>query len=201
MNRQDNLEDLWKTQPLQQPVRGDEMRSIVLKKISAFDRTIRMRNTREVVGAVAVAVYFLFLASVHRNAIELVGNLIVVAGALWIIYYIRRHGAGPLEPAPDQPVESFRRALALKYEHQIRLLRRAKFWYLLPIYVGLLTGSAGLLLEQAKTRPLTWIDALSPLIYTLIFAGLWWVNEVYAVRKLERSRTQILSGEVEAPQF
>jgi hypothetical protein len=34
-----------------------------------------------------------------------------------------------------------------------------------------------------------------------MFAGLWWVNEVYAVRKLERSLTQIRSGEVEAPQF
>jgi hypothetical protein len=200
MNRHDDLENLWKTQPLETPIKGEEMRSVVLKKISAFDRTIRMRNMREVVGAVAVAVFFLFLASVHRNAIELVGNLIVVAGALWIIYYIRRHGAGPLEPAPDQPVESFRRALALKYEHQIRLLREAKFWYLLPIYVGLLTGAIGLLLEQAKARPLMWFDGLPPLFYTLIFAGLWWVNEVYAVRKLERSRTQILSGLDDAPQ-
>jgi hypothetical protein len=201
MNRQDDLENLWKTQPLEAPIKGDEMRSVVLKKIRAFDRTIRLRNLRETVGSLAVAAFFIFLATVQRNTIERSGSAIVVAGALWIIYYIHRYGTGPAEPAPDQPVESFRRALALKYEHQIRLLRRAKFWYLLPIYVGLITSAIGLSLEQTKARPLMWLDALPPLVYTVIFGGLWWVNEVYAVDKLERSRTQILSGNEGAPQY
>lgn len=200
MNRPDELEQLWKTQPLDKAVRGEEMRSVVLKKISAFDRMIRMRNRIEVAGALAVVLLFLYFAWVQRNAIERLGSIIVVAGAMWIIYYIRRHGTGPLEPAPDQPVESFRRALALKYEHQIRLLRRVKFWYLMPIYVGLITGAVGLTQQQTQTRPLMWLDALPPLVYTLIFAGLWWVNEVYAVRELQKSRTQILSGMDDVPQ-
>jgi hypothetical protein len=200
MNRPDDLEQLWKTQPMDRSIKGEEMRSVVLKKISAFDRRIRMRNRIETVAALAVAFFFLGAGWMQRNGIVRLGSTIVAAGALWIIYYLHRYGTGPVEPAPDQSVDSFRRALALKYEHQIRLLRNVKFWYLLPMYIGLLTGTVGLLKEQAQTRPLMWADALAPLFYTLVFAGVWWLNEVYGVRKLQRSRTQILSGMDDMPQ-
>ncbi|HXA07009.1 MAG TPA: hypothetical protein VNY30_19315 [Bryobacteraceae bacterium] len=36
-----------------------------------------------------------------------------------------------------------------------------------------------------------------PLIYTLIFAGIWWLNEIYGVRKLERMRAQVTFGTAE----
>ena len=189
----DELEILWKTQPLDNAVKGEEMRMAVLQKITSFDRMIRMRNRIESVAALAVAAFFLY-AGTQRNGLQRLGSLIVAAGALWIIYYVRRHGMDHGEPAPDQPVESFRQALALKYEHQIRLLRNVKFWYLLPMYIGLLTTTAGLLNDQSQTRRLMWTDAIGPVIYTLIFAGVWWLNEVFAVHKLQRSRTQILSG-------
>jgi len=194
MSQPEELEDLWKSQPLDKSLKGDEMRSVVLKKISAFDRTIRMRNLRETVTAVAVAAFFLYLAWLQRNGIARLGSGIVAAGAVWIVYYLRRFGTGPAEPSPDQPAESFRRALVMKYEHQIRLLRKVKLWYLLPMYVGLITNTAGLLQQEAQTRRLTLLDAIAPLIYTLIFAGVWWLNEVYAVRKLEHTRSQILAG-------
>lgn len=194
MNRPDDLEYLWKTQPVDTSIVGEEMRSVVLKKIASFDRRIRIRNRTESVAALAVAVFFGYAAWMQRNGIERLGSAIIVAGALWIIYYLRNHGTNPADPSPDQTVGSYRHALALKYEHQIRLLRSVKFWYLLPMYVGLLTSSVGLLKEQAEKRPLTLADAIFPLVYTLIFAGVWWLNEAYSVRKLQRLRTQVLSG-------
>jgi hypothetical protein len=95
---------------------------------------------------------------------------------------------------------NYRRALALKYEHQIRLLRNVKFWYLLPLYVGLLISSAGLLQEHAQKGVLSWTDAVGPLVYTLIFVGIWWLNEVYTVRKLQREHAQVTSEAKEETQ-
>jgi hypothetical protein len=46
-------------------------------------------------------------------------------------------------------------------------------------------GAAGLL----------WLDAIPPLAYTMIFAVLWWLNEVYAVNKLQRLHRQVLLEE------
>lgn len=194
MNQPDDLEQLWKTQPVDPAVKGEEMRNIILKKTEKFDRTIRRRNMRETVAAVFVAIFFTYIAWVQRNEIERAGSIILVAGALWIIYYMRRHGTEPPDPNPDQTLEGYQRALVRKYDHQIRLLRKVKFWYLAPLYVGLLTGSAGLLKEFAERGESLWLAILFPSFYTLVFAGIWWLNEVYGVRKLSRLRAQVTAG-------
>jgi vacuolar-type H+-ATPase subunit I/STV1 len=144
-----------------------------------------------------VAAFFAIAAWKQHNAIERLGSLIIVAGALFIIYYIRRHGAEPPDPNPDQTLGGYQRALAEKYGHQIRLLRNVKFWYLAPMYVGLLIATAGLLKERAASGALTWVDAIGPIVYTLVFAAIWWLNEVYTVRKLQGMRTKLMAGEEE----
>jgi hypothetical protein len=194
MNTPDELEALWKTQPVDPAVRGEEMRKLVLNKTEKFDRAIRRRNMRETVAAVIVAVAFTVIAWGQHNGIERAGSIILVASSLWIIYYMLRQGAEPADPSPDQTLAGYQYALVRKYDHQIRLLRNVKFWYLLPMYVGLLTGSAGMLKEKAERGPLTWVDALFPAIYTLIFAGIWWLNEGYGLSKLQRMRQQVTSG-------
>jgi len=194
MNQPDDLEQLWKTQPVDPAVKGEEMRKIILKKTEKFDRTIRRRNMRETIAAVIVAIFFTYIAWGQHNAIERAGSFIIAAGALWIIYYMRRHGTEPADPNPDETLEGYQRALVRKYDHQIRLLRKVKFWYLAPLYVGLLTGSAGLVKELAEKGESIWLAAVFPLFYTLVFAGIWWLNEVYGVRKLSRLRAQITSG-------
>jgi len=95
----------------------------------------------------------------------------------------------------------YQRSLAEKYDHQIRLLRSVKFWYLAPMYVGLLTMTAGLLKERAASGTLKWLDALGAVVYTVVFAAIWWLNEVYGVRKLERMSAKLIAGgeEIETP--
>ncbi|MBZ5593610.1 MAG: hypothetical protein LAP39_15325 [Acidobacteriia bacterium] len=194
MNRLDELEQLWKTQPVDPAVKGEEMRKIVLQKTEKFDRTIRRRNILEMIAAAAVAAFFIYIAWGQHNGIERAGSFMLVASSLWIIYYMWRHGVEPPDPNPDQTLAGYQNALIRKYDHQIRLLRSVKFWYLAPFYVGLLISSVGLLKELAEKGAPTWFAFLFPAIYTLIFAGIWWLNEVYSVRKLKSMRAQVLSG-------
>jgi hypothetical protein len=194
MSKPDELEQLWKTQPVDPAVKGEEMRKIILKKTERFDRTIRRRNIRETVAAAMVAIFFTYIAWGQPNGIDRVGSLILVASSLWIVYYMWRRGAEPPDPNPDQTLEGYQRALVRKYDHQIRLLRNVKFWYLAPMYVGLLTVSAGLLKERVEKGSPIGLAVLYPIFYTLLFAGIWWMNEVYAVRKLERMRARVTSG-------
>ncbi|MBV8807314.1 MAG: hypothetical protein JO033_01455 [Acidobacteriaceae bacterium] len=189
-----NLEELWKSQIVDTGTKGEQMRRIVLEKTATFDRMIRLRNETEILAALLVVAAFSYFAWLQRNGLERAGSIVIIAGALWIVYYILRHGAGPEDPSPDQTISSYQRALVRKYEHQIRLLRKVKFWYLAPLYIGLLTGSVGILREHAKQGTVGWADAILPLLYTLVFAGVWWLNEVYSVRKLQRWRAQVLAG-------
>jgi hypothetical protein len=193
MNEPDGLEPLWKGQAVDEAVTGREMREIVLKKITDFDRMIRVRNMMESVAALVVAAFFAYAAWRQSNWIEQLGSVIIAGGALWIIYYLRRHGTS-IEPPPDQTLASYRRGLVLKYEHQIRLLRNVKFWYLLPLYVGLLIATLGKLREQAANRDLIWADAVPPLVYTVFFVMVWWLNEGLAVGKLRRLRAKLISS-------
>jgi hypothetical protein len=208
MNTPDELEQLWKTQPVDPAVKGEEMRTIILNKTAKFDRTIRRRNIRETVAAFAVAVFYFYATWVQRNGIARFSSAIIATGALYIVCYMWRGGSEPAsnslslrDPKPDQTLAGYQRALASKIDHQIRLLRSVKYWGLLPMFVGLVIGSIGIVKEHAEKATLTWVDGIAPLLYTLVFSGVWWANEVWAVRKLERMRAKLMAGgeEIGAP--
>jgi hypothetical protein len=186
------LENLWKTQPLQAAVKGEEMLDIVIRKSAAFDRRVAARDRRETLAGLVVAAIFGVAAWVQTNPLQRAGSLMAVAAAAWIIVYIRGNRTHPVpDPAPDQSLTGYRQALASKYDHQIRLLKTAKFWYVLPLYIAVLVIMAGSILERARTRPLVWSDATPIVFQTLFFGVVWWLNEIYAVRKLRRSRMQL----------
>lgn len=197
MNRSDELEQLWKTQPADTALRGEEMRKIVAEKMRSFDRRVQWRNRIEIAAALVVALFFAYAGWIQHNDIERAGCAILVAGALYIIYYIRRNGGEAPDPNPDQTIEAYQRAMVSKFDHQILMLKNVKYWYLAPMYIGLLTLSAGKLWEYSEKGALSLIVATGPLIYTLVFAGVWWLNEVYAVGKLQRARARLVAEMIE----
>jgi len=194
MNKPDELEQLWQTQPVEADMKGEEMRQIILRKTEKFERTIWWRNTREVAASAVAAIVFAYLTWKQANGLARLGSAIITCSMVWIIYYFRRHGSGPADPAPDQSAAAFQSALISKIDHQIRLLSNVKLWYLLPMYVGLMIFSAGGIRDHAFAGTLSWRDVTGPVLYTGFFSFVWWLNEVYAVRKLERWKTKLAAG-------
>ncbi len=198
MPNRDDLEQLWCGQTLGPPPKGEDMLAIAISKTDRFDRRIRTRNLTECVAAAAVAVLFAIFAIRVPDAFLRAGNLVIAASGLWILFYILKYGREAPQPAPDQSIAAFERALARKYQHQIRLLKSVKYWYLLPPYTGLLLLSAGMLRQRAAHGPLHWVDFIPPAIYTAVYAGVWWLNEA-AARRLEREREVLLGENDERP--
>jgi hypothetical protein len=194
MNKPDALEQLWQTQPVRTDVKGGEMYQIILHKTEKFERTIWWRNTREIVASAVAGTVFAYLTWKQANGIARLGSAFITGTMVWIIYYFWRYGSSPADPNPDQSATAFQSALISKIDHQIRLLRNVKFWYLLPMYVGLLVFSAGGIRDHAATGTLSWRDTIGPALYTLFFASVWWLNEGYAVRKLERWKIKLAAG-------
>ncbi|SRR5579864_5553599 len=190
----DELEQLWQAQPVETAMKGEEMRQIILRKMEKFDRTIRWRNLREVLASAVAGIFFGYLTWKQANGIARVGSALITAAMAWIIYYFWRYGSGPADPKPDQSATAFQNALVSKIDHQIRLLRSVKFWYLLPMYVGLLVFSTGAIQDHAVAGTLSWHDAIGPVLYTVVFGFVWWLNEGYGVTKLETWRTKLAAG-------
>jgi hypothetical protein len=193
MTENDELRALWNCSPPATGKRGEDIMQAVQQRTQRLDRAIRNRNWRECIAAGLVFAFFLWGALRTADAFVRAGSLIIMASAIWIAFYFIRFGKARAAVAPDQSLTSYAQSLAANYDHQIRLLKSVKYWYLLPPYLGLLTLTAGQLLARAKAGGLNWGDAVYPAIYTVFFAAVWWLNEVYTVGKLRESRAKILA--------
>lgn len=193
MNNEDELKELWKSQPASGIVKGNEMLEIVEKKMQKFDRMIAMRNRVECIAAAAVVIFFTWTAVRAPNVVMKAGSLVVAAGAAWIIFYMLRYGRAKMIADPSENLANYTQALVGRYDQQIRLLKSVKYWYLLPMYIGLLILSFGTSIQWAKAGVPAWVNVIGPTICTVVFGFLWWLNEVPAVRRLRNERAQLLS--------
>jgi hypothetical protein len=121
---------------------------------------------------------------------------IVALSGIWIVYYILRHGGGPKRLDPGMGLSVYNQLLRENYEQQIRLLRRVKYWYLLPPYIGIVIGNIGVWFQQTSEghNPGVRLASLLGLAFvTLIFGVIWILNERYGVRHLERLKRELLA--------
>ena len=133
---------------------ADEVLDYVRQESAKFDRTISKRNWRECLAAVPVVVVFLLFSQFVDHWITAAGCYCAAASAVWIVFYLVRHGRGPADPDPQQSLASYREALREKFDHQIQLLKAAKYWYILPFYVSFVLLYSGQMLDDLhRKRP------------------------------------------------
>ena len=152
-----------------------------------FDRTIHFRDLREIAGGVLVGVIFLWLAIHDRTPLERAAHLWLAACGVWIVYYVRRYAKISRKPAPEQTLLTYQRELLERYDRQSRLLKNAKYWYILPLWAGLLFSAVAVL---ERTGSLA-IFGLMVVWVTLVNAAVWWLNEVIGVRYLQNKRREL----------
>jgi hypothetical protein len=189
MNSNDELRDLWQ-QSAGEPARtGEDMLTLVIEKTRKMDRQIASRNARECLAAAAVTIFFGWLAIWHApTAIERIGWTITALSGIWIAFYILRFGKGPGQPDRTASVMAYASVLAENYERQIRLLRSVKYWYLLPIWVGMAIGMTGVWL---RLHTPAWVLAVKLGSVTATFAFVWALNEWWGVRYLKRLKAEL----------
>jgi membrane protein YdbS with pleckstrin-like domain len=194
MNTQNELRDLWLNEAGCQPAKGgEEMLTLVIEKTRTFDRQIAVRNALECMAAAFVVGLFAWFAWTAPNAIMRAGMAIVAFSGVWIAFYILRYGGGPGRLDPGMDLSAYNRLLAESYDQQIRLLRRVKYWYLLPPYLGILVGNVGVWQRLASEGQNPWVSLLGLGLVTAIFVGIWILNERYAVRRIERLKQELRS--------
>jgi hypothetical protein len=192
MPDKDELNQLWCGQTTGLHTKGEDMLAIAIGKADRFDHTIKMRNWRECGASALVTAFFAWSAWRSPEALVRAGYLVVAASGLWIVFYILRYGREAPAPTPDQSLAGFQQALLRKYEHQIRLLKNVKFWYLLPVFSGLLLASVGGMVTHAAVGRPVWPEFIAIALYTAVFGFIWWLNEVPTVKKLRREREALL---------
>lgn len=195
---------LWQSTPAGAERDTTQMLEAIQNKARAFQRTIFWRDAREI-GASAVMVPIFAYVAIQARPCPLMsaGFILMAVSCLFIAGWLWRSRRGGPQPAPEDSVAAYGRALLAGYDRQIALLRTAKYWYVLPLYASALTAFAGViamsaaplgrLREQAPERWLLGVGFLAGVfvLLTALMGFVWWLNEGYAVRKLAAERESL----------
>jgi hypothetical protein len=195
---------LWQSTPAGPERDMTEMIETIRKRARAFERTIFWRDVREIGVALVMVPVFVWVAiQAQASPLLFAGFMLLAASNLFIAgrLWWSRHGSP--RPAPEESVAAYGAALIAAYDRQIALLRTAGFWYVLPLYAGMLAIYAGIvaqsadalgrLRQQAPERWLLGVGFLAAvfLLMTALAAFVWWLNERYTVRKLAAARASL----------
>jgi hypothetical protein len=187
MNDQ-QLKEVWMSETAFVPFNESELIAQVRRQAHAMDRRIQRRNWREYIAAALVIVY---VAAVgwRTDGLVRLGCVVIVAALAGVCYFLKRFGSATPEPDPQLTLAEYRDAILNKFDRQIWLLKNAKFWYVLPLYVAMMLfyGVVALKVAAAGLYP-RWFDFAFPVGATLFCGFVWWLNESYGVRKLRRER-------------
>jgi hypothetical protein len=132
----------------QHAARGQMTPDEFARDVEQFRRMVHRRNRNELQASAVVSVVFLLVAWRTPEPVARIGFGLVVAAALFIMYFIWTRGTSPTVPLPaglPEAVTAYRQELA----HQRDLLRNIGWWYLLPF----LPGVAVFIVAGVQARP------------------------------------------------
>jgi len=167
---------LWQSQE------GENM-TITLDEIrhrgARFERRIWWRNFREyAAGAVVIPVFVAQLFTVHGWG--LVPPVLLIAGMVYVLVQLHRHGAARPLPA-DAGMRASLDFHRLELERQRDALRSVWRWYLLPFVPGFAaTAVASAFQRKSAGVPIAFVAFAA-----LVLAGVWHMNQ-RAAQKLDR---------------
>jgi hypothetical protein len=186
MTPTDELRQLWQSD-ITEAIDQRELLRELERRSRNFDRTIRWRDFRETAAGLLITVVYLWFAVRAGSTFERVADLWLAACGVWIAVFLYRYSKLSRKPAPEHTLAVYRQELVERYDRQIRLSKSVKYWYILPLWVGLLLNAAAYRVGGGDN-----IRFLSIVIFvTAVSAGVWWLNEGPGVRYLQRKRQEL----------
>jgi len=176
----DALKQLWKGQDLEAlPKLSDEAQIATLKKrMKRFDKTIQWRDYREVAACIVIIVYFGWHLLVGKYpALMQAGFVVLIGSAGFIAWKLIGSKLRLPKAEADAPVFDVVKVELQKVGNQIGLLQSVAWWYLLPLFVGMMLctwGGSGSFSTNLFGSSFTFV----------IYAFIYWLNQFAVKRSL-----------------
>jgi hypothetical protein len=184
----EEMKQLWQNQTIPEPDTGlAALVTTAREQHRKFQRTIFWRDFREVGVALMLIPLWIWIA-VRQQApwttYIMVPALIFVAAFMVIDRLRRKAGATPPNESVVEALESALREV----EHQIWLLRSVQWWYIGPIFAGLVIPDLHRLLAGKDSAG----EFLRELGFDLLLGLLvWWLNQSAVKRGLVPQREEL----------
>lgn len=143
---------------------------------------IRNRNYREWAACAFVAPFFLYeaftKAAPKDTWIQRACSFEIAVGAVFIAYYIYQKSYKNLKSTkPEQEI----------IEDEIKLLSTARYWYVLPLFVGMFGIFVDNFVSALQNNELILFSGINLIITLAMALGVIYLNEVVGVRELKKS--------------
>ncbi len=174
----DALKQLWKGQPFAAlPALPDEKQIAVMKRrMKGFDKTIRWRDYGEVAAGIFIIVYFgreLILG--NHSLLTQAGCVVLIVSCIFIDWKLITSKRRVPKAEPNAPVFDTVKVELQKVENQIGLLKSVAWWYLLPLFVGVMLFYFGT--PASFQSKLVYFTAV-----LVVYVFIYWLNQ-RAVKK------------------
>jgi hypothetical protein len=191
------LDDLQQTWQSQREARLNVEPQLLLQEMRrnqrSFKLTIFWRDFREVFVAAVMTVLFTFQGLSGRGWpwVLLGGTCLFVGGFILVDRFRRRGRAARFDDSLLGCVE----ASLEDVEHQIWLLNNVFWWYLLPLAIGMVIVLVDMAIGMEHLPEwVRWATLLTTAAFcALVFAGVYWVNQVAVRKSLEPRRQELLA--------
>jgi hypothetical protein len=178
---EDELKRYWQESTPDAPgTRNPALVRELSSRVTHFDRKIFWRNFREYAAGLVVLIWSGFMAfRGNRPSIGMALGVSFVMAYLWWQHRKLR------QPDPSTNVLVYEKALLERFDNQIRLLSRVRYWYLLPLYIPIIWMTVEWLPRHG------WGAIFNLAIVTAAFVFIGWLNEKMAVGQLKEARAKV----------
>ncbi|NBV22619.1 MAG: class A beta-lactamase-related serine hydrolase [Proteobacteria bacterium] len=169
----DALKKLWQEQSFRPPpvLPDREQIAAVKKRMKGFDRTISWRDFGEVAACLFSFLYFGWDLIFRNNSLlTQAGCVVLIASAVFISWKLIASKRRLPKPEPSAPIFVAVKVELQKVENQIGLLESVAWWYLLPMFVGVMLHHWG------SSAPADSKLAYSAVVFVL-FGFIYWLNQ------------------------
>ena len=151
-------------------------------KDGELKKQIVSRNIREWIACAFVSVIFFYFTLNSKDTFLKVASFELFLTGIFISWYLYRSSYLPLRRANSEVDILI---------NEIALLSTARYWYVLPFFIGIFSIEAYSFVSSFNGHSFDVPSLISLLFLFLFCGGLIYLNEFYAVKKLEERLQEI----------
>src|SRR6516164_4417414 len=107
MMTQDELQELWSSQPSVATTTGEELMKMIEERTKKFDRRVRARKLREIIASIFGGLVLGWTMLGRHDAWKITGGAVMEIGLVVIIYVLLRYGKAGAEPDPNGTLSGY----------------------------------------------------------------------------------------------
>jgi hypothetical protein len=181
-NEIDHIKQLWQQSSTQ--IEEVDMNNIIKRSKSLNNRVV-IRNLTEYGAALTVAIVFSYMAFHAETIVKMAACVEIVLASIMISVIIFNKG-GNVNKLEGQPTKEFLLSYKQNLQRQIKLLGKARYWYVAPLFLGMLIMEGERLYFALLKSEGVW-GSLFSLAFIIAFGVfVTYINEVSAVNSLKK---------------